>query len=181
MTFSLSLEICIFISVTKVNDFFCFLLKTELVWYLESCHLYLCRSRVSTLQLVSVSSLWSDSASISGIRGVMTHELQEILSQTKLRSRRHSRYSVYNWFCWNGKGDIKSHPKKPKLLHPSTIAILGVRLHADNCCLGDAPQYKDTEIRTPWAQCQYFPKRVKLKRHKSADGGYESPLPSILI
>ena len=33
----------------------------------------------------------------------------------------------------------------------------------------------NTGIRAPWAQCQYFPKRVKLKRHKSADGGYDSP------
>ena len=115
--------------------------------------------------------------------GVITQPgLQEILSQTKLRARRHSRCSVYNWFCWNGKGDIKSHPKKQvKLLHPSIIVILSVRLHAANCCLGDTPQYKLSEIRTPWAQCQYFPKRVKLKRHKSADGGYESPSPSILI
>ena len=39
--------------------------------------------------------------------GVTQPELQEILSQTKLRARRHSSCSVYNWFCWNGKGDIK--------------------------------------------------------------------------
>ena len=57
MTFSLSLEIFNFIPMIKVNDFFCFLLKTELVWYFESCHLYHCRSGVSGRQLVSVCSL----------------------------------------------------------------------------------------------------------------------------
>ena len=49
--------------------------------------------------------LWSDSASISE---ELWAELQETLSQTKLRYRRHSRDSVYNWFSNRRKGDIKT-------------------------------------------------------------------------
>ena len=130
--------------ITTVNDFFCFLLKSELVWYLESSHLYHCRGwcPVSSLPAgVSVSALWSDSASIS-VTSYDPEELQEILSQTWLQYRRHSTASVYNWF-WKGKGDIKIQSlflksiifsRQVKFhLHPSVI--LSVRLHADNCCL----------------------------------------------
>ena len=107
MTFSLFLHRNIWMLDTKVNDFFCFLLKSELVWYLESSHLYHCRGwwPVSSLPAGVSLSLWSDSASIS-VTSYDPEELQEILSQAWLQYRRHSSASVYNWFG-NGKGDIK--------------------------------------------------------------------------
>ena len=125
---------------TKVNEFFCFLLKSELVWYLESSHLYHCRGRSWSPAGVHLC-LWSDSASISQ---ELWAELQETLSQTKLRYRRHSRDSVYNWFSNRRKGDIKTHSEYLKIitflkscqnLQTPIIVILSARLHVDNGCL----------------------------------------------
>ena len=134
---------------TKVNDFFCFLLKSELVWYLESSHLYHCRGwwPVSSLPAGVSASLLSDQTPPQYLSRVMTRRscrkyyLKLDSNTGDTPAQRLSLQLIWKWKGWHQNPIIISNDynllktyqiPSPSLFH---FVIRSVRLHADNCCL----------------------------------------------
>ena len=103
---------------TKVNDFFCFLLKSELVWYLESSHLYHCRGwwPVSSLPAGVSLSLLSDQTPPQYLSRVMT---QRSCRKYYLKLDSNTGDTPAPQFTTefgNGKGDIKIQSLYPMII-----------------------------------------------------------------